>query len=301
MVCGEPATFIPSDSEPVCFRGECRIVVAQKERMSAFVFEQFFLHRSRQIRETIARVALREKRKREIEERENRENEAYWEKVIHSDRDLDPEQHPYVVIPAFSRKITTLPEPRRVEYREFLQKLIDETMGTGGGAGEERAGRDGSRIEEKSSQEEEDLEDRLEVRACSLCRGHCCRLGGNHAYLAKETLLRHLGRHPDDTPERVLASYMDRLPEKSFAGSCVNHGESGCALPREMRAHTCIAFTCSGLKALRRIQACTPVPEGVFFICRRQNDSDENDSGLASSIVASELVLTSGGPPPSCS
>jgi len=86
--------------------------------------------------------------------------------------------------------------------------------------------------------------------ACGACRGHCCRDGGEHAYLKPEDLARAraaLGGQPED----MVELYLGFVPRRSYQGSCIFHSAKGCALPRALRSSVCRNFLCSPLAALQ--------------------------------------------------
>ena len=201
-------------------------------------------------------------------------------RVIKHEYGYNPEHYPYAVFFENSKKITKLLKKRRDLFCKHLSNLINETMS-------EFTGKD--HIEKEILTEENCLnraavnEFPFEALACSICRGGCCK-GKEHAFLKKDTILRYLSMHPDYNFGQVLDAYMARLPENSFEGSCVNHAQTGCTLPRHMRSSVCNDYLCERLSKLRDLFTATPVPKGVFFIHRAQLDTDN-------SIVASELIL----------
>lgn len=90
---------------------------------------------------------------------------------------------------------------------------------------------------------------RVARTACALCRGACCRDGGEHAYLDDQTMARVRRARPDLNARGVLRLYLDRVPEAGYDGSCVFHGEKGCTLDRSIRSDICNDFYCGGLEA----------------------------------------------------
>jgi hypothetical protein len=84
---------------------------------------------------------------------------------------------------------------------------------------------------------------------------------------------------------------MEYLPEKSFKDSCVNHTEKGCSLPKNMRSHVCNDYLCDPLNNLRELFTQTPLPKGVFFISRAQNNWNKDNLDLDNRIISSALVL----------
>ena len=98
--------------------------------------------------------------------------------------------------------------------------------------------------------------DRLLAKICAVCQGFCCFYGATrHAFLDREALLRFRNRTPELPADGVIAEYLRYLPECHGEASCVYHAETGCALPRDMRANICNRYECHGLTAARRVYA----------------------------------------------
>jgi hypothetical protein len=87
--------------------------------------------------------------------------------------------------------------------------------------------------------------------ACAICGGVCCKPGSTHAFLTPAELAPRLARQPETDPEDVVARYVARLPERSYGGSCVFHGERGCTLDRADRSDICNTYLCKSAVALR--------------------------------------------------
>jgi hypothetical protein len=83
--------------------------------------------------------------------------------------------------------------------------------------------------------------------ACALCRGWCCKGGGEHGYLDERVMSRVRHAQPDLDAHSVIRLYVERVPAAGYAGSCVFHGEAGCGLDRTLRSDVCNSFFCSGL------------------------------------------------------
>ncbi|MGH6679555.1 MAG: hypothetical protein ACREDL_11655 [Bradyrhizobium sp.] len=83
--------------------------------------------------------------------------------------------------------------------------------------------------------------------ACSLCKGFCCRNGGDDAFLDDQTLARTRLAEPEMTERALLQRYLDRVPSASYRDSCIFHGSRGCTLDRSMRADICNSYFCGGL------------------------------------------------------
>jgi hypothetical protein len=95
--------------------------------------------------------------------------------------------------------------------------------------------------------EPEDFAGRVARAACSLCRGYCCKGGGDHAYLDERVMARVRQARPELDARAVLRLYIERVPKSGYAGSCVFHGEAGCGLDRALRSDVCNSYFCGGL------------------------------------------------------
>ena len=149
-----------------------------------------------------------------------------------------------VIIPANERRLINQPRRRRYRFTKRLLRLFDRMDSI---ESEELA--NDARVESTTDDDSELLP--IYGAACGTCGGRCCRLGGTHAFLDREAVKRTMKALDTLDPIEVVAAYVQRLPEKAFAGSCVFHSESGCTLDREMRSNTCNNTLCAGLVELR--------------------------------------------------
>ena len=108
--------------------------------------------------------------------------------------------------------------------------------------------KDFSRSDSPSPPEPEGFAARVASTACSLCRGWCCKDGGEHAYLDERTMARvRQAAKPGLNTRAVLRLYIERIPAVSYEGSCVFHGKIGCTLDRSLRSDICNNYYCGGL------------------------------------------------------
>lgn len=84
--------------------------------------------------------------------------------------------------------------------------------------------------------------------ACAHCAGSCCMAGGTHAFIDERTLARVCAERPGLGVRAVLSAYIGAVAPRSFVGSCLFHGETGCTLERGLRAELCNVYYCNGLK-----------------------------------------------------
>jgi hypothetical protein len=83
---------------------------------------------------------------------------------------------------------------------------------------------------------------------CATCRGHCCKGGGEHAYIDERTMARVRRDHPELDARAIIRLFLDRVAPRSFVGSCLFHGAEGCTLGRGPRAELCNTYYCDGLR-----------------------------------------------------
>jgi hypothetical protein len=91
--------------------------------------------------------------------------------------------------------------------------------------------------------------------ACSLCKGWCCRNGGDDAFLDYRTLARLRSANPEITDQAIMQLYLARVPEAAYQESCIFHSKRGCTLDRSMRADVCNTYFCGGLRAYMKARA----------------------------------------------
>jgi hypothetical protein len=105
------------------------------------------------------------------------------------------------------------------------------------------------------------------LAACGVCGGRCCWQGDTHAFLTPRDLAAKFAQAPPASPAAAVAAYMERLPERSYEGSCVFHARDGCALPRRMRSDVCNGYRCPGLAAFAAaVQAAPAAPAYVAAV-----------------------------------
>ena len=141
-----------------------------------------------------------------------------------------------IELPGCDRLLTAVEPARRQALATHLEKVVADVSFAA------IDGPDGT----TPTQSSPDFHD-----ACSACRGHCCQKGGNDAYLDFESVGLAWGRFPHLSKEQLVSAYLDAVPARSFADSCIYHAEHGCNLPETMRSPVCAAYLCSPLLTLK--------------------------------------------------
>jgi len=211
-ICGQVLTVHEAVQRAVCSRPDCRRPLA--------------------IRDVTSREREQYERRCAIARRSLPDANA---KSVRSSR-----PPPVVVpVPVMSEPVCRLPVERR---RAFLRRLIgalrelwSESDPVLSFASEpSQAVRDGARA-------------RLTAAACATCRGSCCQVGADHAFIDVTTLRAQRRREPGVSPAVLLRRYWQRIPDGSYRHSCIFHTDTGCALPRSMRSSICNGHLCRDL------------------------------------------------------
>ena len=138
-------------------------------------------------------------------------------------------------------------------------------------------------------------------RLCAACRGGCCTLGGDFAYIGASTLRRVMLQRPGATADDILALYLSCLPDRSMQGSCIHHTAQGCNLPQDLRSDICNQFEC---QALQQLKSAGPAVQAVVVVQRQQSHWHRDVVGLDNRITRGLLLTEAGitslkGPGPS--
>lgn len=142
-----------------------------------------------------------------------------------------------LVLPANSNTCVPLSRERLETFRRHLRHVIAQAQPPTEASAETRT----------ESRPDTELPPETVIHACATCRGRCCLGGAGHAFLGAETITAFWRQHPGMSSEAIEAEYLQHAASWSVADSCVFHADSGCTLPRHMRADTCNTFLCEGL------------------------------------------------------
>ena len=149
-------------------------------------------------------------------------------------------------VPAMQRELVVLPAVRRSAFVDHLSTSVEESY---------RENEDSLLDDDEQDLEELEIQasDPLPIlsAACGTCRGGCCYNGGTHAFVSKKLIDRTRRLNPELTPSGLIELYLSYLPKLSFDDSCVYHLDTGCALPRILRAELCNSFECEDLQFIR--------------------------------------------------
>jgi hypothetical protein len=131
------------------------------------------------------------------------------------------------------------------------------------------------RLIQKQTPEPEGFAATVVGAGCATCQGHCCKGGGEHAYIDERTMARVRRDNPERDARAVIRSYLERLAPLSYRDSCLFHGQNGCTLGRALRAELCNAYYCNGLRDFLKLPA---QPASARIVASR--DGRERRSGI---------------------
>lgn len=144
-----------------------------------------------------------------------------------------------VVVPRYAGVLAPVTTERRRELRAHLLRTL-RTLGA--------RYRDEATPATPLRPEPQGFPGTVAHAACTLCRGYCCRGGGERAYLDERDFARVRRTLPELSASALVHAYLHRVPEKAHAGSCIFHGRHGCTLPRTLRSDVCNSYFCAGLR-----------------------------------------------------
>ena len=172
-----------------------------------------------------------------------------------------------VTVPLLN-ETTERPPPNRI--RALKKHLIQALRNL-------RAAKRPDRLIQRTTEEPTGFAATVLAAGCATCQGHCCKGGGDHAYIDERTMARVRRDNPRLDARAIIGLYLERLAPRSYRGSCLFHGAEGCTLGRALRAELCNAYYCNGLRDfLARAEAA----DTVQIVAAR--DGDERRSPVIS-------------------
>ncbi len=166
-----------------------------------------------------------------------------------------PAEAVLAILPGANRPITMQHPARRTLLRERLTGLVEDAD----------ADPDGPTGDPATSESPPTASDLLARAGCTACRGYCCKLGEDHAFLRPATLRRFHKANPELTGAQVVDAYLAYVPKESAEGGCVFQGREGCTLPRSLRSDVCNRYLCEDLERVQKAVAGTSKP--LLAVC----------------------------------
>jgi hypothetical protein len=153
----------------------------------------------------------------------------------------------------------TLEPPPPARVRAFKRHLIQALRDL-------RIAKRPDRLRQRATPEPSGFTAAVLQAGCATCQGHCCKGGGDHAYIDERTMARVRRDNPELDARAIIGLFLARLAPLSWRASCLFHGPDGCTLGRGLRAELCNAYYCNGLQAFLQLNE---VPEQVQIVATR--------------------------------
>lgn len=292
-VCGEPVPFIDTLAQKtqrhkVCRSLACRHLLQQEAAMPPALFKAQRDFLRQRIMDQHAREAARQEHRARVKQVEAAENQVITQEYLA--RYPSPDRLKVVVLPSGLSQTEAQTQARRERYRDHLQSVIAAAL-------------DAEKLTDLPHDQHYDAYDkrkrtdsmlaahprlaRICDHLCTQCRGGCCAQGADHAYVSAVSIRRRLELDPTLTAGDILDAYLDRLPEQSVAGACINQTSTGCALPRELRSDICNGYFCTELKDLQQAwDTQGEQPEQLLVIQRANTNWNRFESEGPNTVVA---------------
>jgi hypothetical protein len=283
IVCGTAIRSLAAGADAVCESAHCRVLMTHRANISPDAFRYLIGVRRRQQREQSERTEAERLRLAERSARDALEHESIRDAVNREER-LPASSYPLLVLPSGPDGLELLSQQRRQRYREHLDAIIAEAVSCE--ADDAATSRDRSIAADPAAP--------LATQLCTLCRGGCCSIGGDKAFLTAATIRRFMRLRPELQPDRVSDEYLDRLAVQTIGGSCINQTDTGCSLPREMRSDTCNDYFCRAMREWQARCESDERPLGAFVIQRRADNWKKERSDVANDVVGISVVTVTG-------
>ena len=154
---------------------------------------------------------------------------------------------------------SALVPPPRERIRALKRHLIESLRDL-------RKARHPDRLIQRPSAELEGFAAEVVREGCTQCQGHCCRGGGEPAYLDERTMARVRRDAPSLDAAGIIALYTQSIASPGYEGSCLFHGAQGCTLHKSLRAELCSQYYCTGLWDFMKLR---PAPDKVEIVASR--------------------------------
>lgn len=278
---------------PVCSSVDCQQVMKQKSCMTPLLFKPYFDFNRKRIHRRKEKDAASKKRIDALIAKETQEHREILQTVLEDFPELSENTTHIVVIPSGNSTLLP-PDNERIEkYTEHLKAIISEACDYNDASEvihDEHHDAYGKRlVVEQRFSETPDLQS-ISDQLCCMCKGGCCASGKEHAYLSVFSIRRFMDENPDLSPEIILDFYLSNICTNSIEESCINHTETGCALPRELRSDICNGFYCESIKAYQKNMAGKNNLEVVVAIQRSSVYWKRFDSGVCDKVVDVALM-----------
>lgn len=277
----------------VCRSFDCIRIMQQKTYMGPAAFKAFLEFKKKLIRQGREKSAARARYINEVTKKQQQEDREILASVIYDYPEFTEENTHILGISSGYSKVSSLLGIRVNKYIEHLNYIISEAGKYSNASeviyDEHHAASEKIRRVEKIFHDAPSLRT-ISDRLCGMCKGGCCAKGKEQAYLSVFSIRRYMDNHSELSAEDILDLYLSRISSVTIENSCINHTETGCALPRQLRSDICNGFYCDSLKAYQKKMAGKENPGRVLVIQRSGTNWDRFEPGAYTGIVSVALL-----------
>jgi hypothetical protein len=276
----------------VCSSVECKTVMEQQAWMAPAIFQPHLIFQRKLILDRRKNVRERDRYIESIQTAEEQENGALLKSMLENTQGKLNKAVHALGIPSGPSELTLLNTDRIAKYKEHLKHVIAD-------AALHNQASDVVQDQHYNAYEKAiDVELRLSSNAklrslsdrlCTLCKGGCCTDGADHSFIRTITIRRYMDLNPTLSQSAIYARYTAHLNEKTIEGSCINHAEKGCTLPRSLRSDLCNGFYCDSLNTYQK-QCSTSGVVSVLAIQRANTNSGRFDPEIENTVTKIELI-----------
>lgn len=277
----------------ICRAFDCQGVMRQKKVLPPALFDAYLNFNKKLIFQRRQDEAARRRHIDEVLDREGQDHNRIHQSFLESHPDFSKENVYLAVIPTGCSTLTPAPRKRLDNYIAHLQRVVSE-------AGRLACVADTVYDDHRDAHEKRQRLERVFVdnpslrnisdRLCGMCKGGCCVSAKDHAYLSVFSIRQYMDDHPELTAEDVLALYLSKLPAETIEHSCINHGRTGCVLPRELRSDICNGYYCDSIKSYHKQVRENKSPGRVLAVQRAYTDRSRFRPGVNNEIRCVALV-----------
>ena len=281
-----------NNAHGVCASVECKTVMEQGAWMAPALFEPHLIFQRRLILERRQTISVRERYIESIKKTETQENNDLLKSTVDNDPKKANKDIQALGIPSGLAQLTRLSTDRITSYKTHLQQVIADAALHNKATDvvqDQHYNAYGKAVDVEDLLSKNAKLRSISDRLCTLCKGGCCSEGADHSFIRTITIRRYMDSNPSLSQREIFESYTMHLKEKTIDDSCINHTETGCALPRALRSDVCNGFYCDSLKAYQKQSSANGLTS-VLAIQRTNTNAGRFDPETENTVTNIEFI-----------
>jgi len=277
----------------VCQSFNCKRIMSQKLSMAPSLFESYLHFNKKILHQQREKNNLKQKQIKQITEHEKSENTEVYDFFI-SEYSAQLNAKPYKIVIPSGNPLSVLVSENRIKiYIGHLKNIVSAASEFTSVAEVKRDEHSDAYSKRMSVDYKLDTNPQLRAisdNVCSVCKGGCCASGKEHAYLSIFSIRRFMDENPHLTAEQILDLYTTRISTLSIDGSCINHTNTGCMLPRSLRSDICNGYYCDSLKTYHKKMLHEQSPQKIMAIQRSNTYWNRFEENVENEIIKLALI-----------